>query len=211
MKNILYFLAGCLLFSGVSNAQELKDLDYVSPFHEDLAAVKKGSQWGFINKEGTLVLEYRDDLVIPKESSIECCEDAEPIAYPFFKNGRCLVKKMKDGIVHFGYIDTKGNTVIEPKFVNATHFHGNYAIVLNVYKENLGRNEILGKNMITYSYNEEVIDTSGKMIIHLRGPVNLLYTKEKLKTPPKIKSKFIGKNAVAVRTDKGKWSVEIFQ
>lgn len=200
MKNVLMILLSCFVFSGAVMAQQLGDLDFVSPMHEDLAAVKKGDQWGFINTMGVLVIDFRDDLVTTADMD-----------YPFFSNGRCLIKENKEGIDHFGFIDTQGTMVIAPEFLNATPFKDNLAIVIKVYKETLGRNELLDKNVIVHRYNEEVIDPSGRGIAHLYGPFNLLYTKEKLKNPPKIQSHFIHSDLVVVPQENGRWEVKLIQ
>ncbi len=207
MKNVLIFLTACLIFSTALFSQELKDLNYVSPFHEGLAAVKKGDQWAFINTEGTLVIDYRSDLVLEMDDSMQSVSKDASITYPFFNKGRCLIKKSKEGIDHFGFINPEGIVVIEPVYLNATPFHGNRAIVIEVYKEVLGRNELLGKNVVTYSYNEVVIDDMGKVIGHLKGPFNLLYDKEKIKAPPAIESQFLKGNLFAVKTEKGTWEI----
>ena len=70
MKRTGIFLAILIGCTGVArtqsikeiNAPTVKDLDQVTEFHEGLAAVRKGSQWGFIDQAGKLVIEFRDDL-----------------------------------------------------------------------------------------------------------------------------------------------------
>lgn len=197
MKNVLLVMLSCLVLSGSLLAQELTDLDFISPFHDGVAAVKKGDQWGFIDSKGAITVDFRDDLVITINKD-----------YPMFSNGRCLIQKMKEDIAHFGYIDTKGTVVIAPDFLNATQFNDNRAIVIKMYKETLGRNEILDKNVIIHRYNEEIIDPNGKGIAFLRGPFNLLYTKEKLRKPPKIESRFLNDNLAAVLQENGQWEVK---
>ena len=208
MKNIISLLVCGLIFSTALMAQELKDLEYVSPFHEELAAVKKGGMWAFINTDGKLIIDYRDDLVLASESQIACCTTDKSMSYPIFENGRALIKKIQEGITFYGYINSKGETVIEPDFINATHFHNNRAIIIKVSKENLGRNELLGKNVVSYSYNEEVINSDGEAVAFLRGPINLVYDKEKMQTPPKIQSHFLGPNLVSTKSEDGTWKIQ---
>lgn len=197
------------MFSMAVNAQDLKDIDYVAPFQEGLAAVKKGEQWAFINMKGELVIDYRDDILIPSKGQMPLDSKVEANKYPFFNDGRCLIQKTKNGIVHFGYINSQGKTVIEPVFINATHFNKGRAIVLKVTKQLLGKNELLDKDVVSYSYNEIVIDKSGEFKTHLRGPKNLLYDKEYLKSPPKIQSRFISPNLIRVKTGKNTWQIKI--
>ena len=207
MKKVLIFLASCMVFSTAIYAQDLNDLEYVSPFHEGLAAVKKGGQWGFINTEGTMVINYRNDVVVAEDNLTQCCSNDSSKDYPFFKDARCLIKKTKDGIDHYGFINKNGAVVIEPTFLNATHFHGKQAIVLEIYKEVLGKNALLDKNVVSYNYSEIVIDDMGKFKAYLIGPVNLLYDKEELKSTPIIESRFLSPDLFAVKTEKGNWEI----
>ncbi|GAB5398542.1 MAG: hypothetical protein Aureis2KO_01270 [Aureisphaera sp.] len=189
-------------------SQELSNLDYVSPFHDGLAAVKKGTQWAFIDTKGNVAIDFRSDLVVDKQSNRACCPAGTAHDYPFFSNGRSMIVSKENGISHYGYIDTKGQVVIEPQFINATPFHENGAIVLEVVKETLGRNEALGKNVVTYSYNELFIDTNGNTLTYLRGPFNLLYSKEKMKTPPNITSKCLNGVVIAIQSNDGLWKIK---
>ena len=192
---IWVFILG-LLISATAFSQEI-EVDYVSPFHGDMAAVQKGDQWGFINDKGEMVVDYRSDLVASQKDG--------KLNYPAFVSGRALVKKMKDGIWHYGYIDANGKPIIDAVYVNATQFREGHAIVLKVNKQTLGRNEVLGKDVISYSYNEVVIDTNGEVVTFLRGPINLQYDKEFLKENPKIQSKFISDKVVATKQEAKGW------
>lgn len=208
MKNIITLLVCCLILSTVSMAQELKNIEYFSPFHEGLAAVKKGEQWAFIDINGRVIIDYRDNIVVATGDQMTCCSMDKSTGYPFFENDRSIIKEVKDGIFLYGYMNSKGETVIKPNFINATHFHKNRAIVLKVSKEILGRNEILGKNVVSYSYNEIVINRDGETIAYLLGPINLPYAKEKLKVPPKIQSRFLGPNLVSIKSENNTWKIK---
>lgn len=192
---IWVFILG-LLISATAFSQGI-EVDYVSPFHGDMAAVQKGDQWGFINDKGEMVVDYRSDLVVSQKDG--------KLNYPALVSGRALVKKMKDGIWHYGYIDANGKPIIDAVYVNATQFREGHAIVLKVNKQTLGRNEVLGKDVISYSYNEVVIDTNGEVVTFLRGPINLQYDKEFLKENPKIQSKFISDKVVATKQETKGW------
>lgn len=209
MKNKIVTMIVSLLISTTLFGQDLTNLDFISPFHDGLAAVRSGEQWGFINESGDLVVDFRNDLVIGAECPMKGCTKDMETNYPIFNNGRSLIQEVKDGITHYGYINTNGKIVIEPSFINATHFNEKGAIVLKVIKENLGRNEILGKNVISYSYNEVIIDKEGNTAFYLRGPFNLVYSKEKLKSPPKILSKFLNPELIAVQSDNERWKVQV--
>lgn len=201
MKSAFIFSLILALFSVTVSAQNLENLDRISPFHDGLAAVEKDGQWGFIDTQGNMVIDFRGDLVVAGLCPKKCGKE-HTIDYPRFHNGRALVKVVKDGITLYGYLDKSGNMAIEPEFINATNFIEQGAIVLKLYKEKIGQDVALSKNMIVYSYNEEVIDTSGKVIKHLRGPINITYSAGNLKTPPEINSKFISENLMATQVDK---------
>ena len=62
MKQLIT-LCTLLVLPFILFAQELTGIDEIAPFSEGLAAIRKGNEWGFINKEGQLVIEFRDDLV----------------------------------------------------------------------------------------------------------------------------------------------------
>ena len=132
-----------LVFIWQGYGQVISDLDWVSPMHEGLAAVKKGSMWGFIDKDGVTKIEPRKDLVSSKTSFYGISEDSE-MEYPLFIEGRCLIEQSFDGIKYFGFIDKSGKTVVEPGYVNATNFKNGFAIVTQYSKQVLGKNELLG-------------------------------------------------------------------
>ena len=118
------------IFYFQAHAQLLTDLDQVSPFHEELASVKKDGQWAFINVKGESVIDFRDDLVsTSSDKQSQVMEGIEVKRYPKFVNGRCLIEKSQDGITYFGYIDEQGDVAIEADFINATNFKDDYAIV----------------------------------------------------------------------------------
>ena len=195
------------LFCVRVNAQQLDNIDRITPFHDGLAAVEMDGKWGFINAEGDLVVDFRNDLVLGQQCPKQCAKDKSAMDYPVFHKGRALVKVNNDGIAHYGYIDKTGKMVIAADFLNATHFSEQGAIVLKLYKENIGNDVAMGKNMIVYSYNEEVINTDGEVIMHLRGPMNITYSKANLKTPPAIASKFMNEGLMATRVDK-RWTLK---
>jgi hypothetical protein len=197
MKKLLITLL-LLPFLGIS--QTLEDLDYISPFHDGVAAVKKGNNWGFIDKNCILVVNFRDDLISTQTDNAN---------YPIFSNERCLISNEKDGITYFGYIDKSGKTVIETQFLNATNFNENAAIVLKLVKEERsGMNELM-KNVVSYHYFEVVIDKDGKIGQYLsKDPIHITLTKEKMRNKPEITSKFISDNLIAVKSDNKNWTIK---
>ena len=200
-KRAILFVAIILLpFFGFS--QSIENIDYISPFHDGLAAIKKGNQWAFINNQGVIAIDYRDDI---KESKIESEN------YPIFKNGRCLITQTKDDIIYFGYIDKSGNTVIKPQFLNATIFNNNTAIVLELVKESPWSNNILEKPVVYYKYFEAVINTNGEIIHSLSDPIPITLSKDYVRETPKITSKLISDKTYATWSKDKKWEIKKLQ
>jgi hypothetical protein len=166
------------MFPFIGLSQTLENLDFVSPFHEDLAAVQKNDQWAFIDRNGDVVINFRTDLVSTK---------TENGSYPLFNNERCLIESKKDGISYFGYIDVSGKKIIEPQFLNAKNFHNGKAIVLQLIKESAGVNTALGKNVVYYKYYEALINADGPLEAYLsKEPQNVVLDKSYLISPPEI-------------------------
>jgi hypothetical protein len=200
-KTILLFAV--LLIPIFGFTQTMENIDYISTFNEDVAAIQKNNQWAFINKQGVIVIDFRDDLVITE------FKDGN---YPIFKNERCLIQLKKEGNWYFGYIDKKGKTVIEPQFLNATNFENNTATVLKLTKENAGKNTALGKNIVYYKYFEVTIDTNGNVKDYLTTEgVNVVIDNGSIKNPPKINSKQISDHIYAVQNENKKWSIKVIQ
>ena len=196
MKKILVTLV-LIPFLGI--AQTLEDLEYISPFNNDLAAIKKGNEWGFIDQDGKIIIDYRNDLILTKT-------DNE--TYPIFNNERCLIAHRKEEILYYGYINKTGKTVITPQFLNATNFKYDVAIALKLVKEQLGSNELM-KNVVSYHYFEVVIEKDGEINQYLtEDPIHITLTKEKMKEPPVITSKLISDKLIAVNNNNNKWTVK---
>ena len=60
MKKALITL---LLLPVFTLAQTLEELDFIAPFNDGVAAIKKDNSWGFINDKGAILINFRDDLV----------------------------------------------------------------------------------------------------------------------------------------------------
>ena len=196
MKKLLIAL---LLLPLLGISQTLEDLDYISPFNNDVAAIKKGNEWGFINQDGKLIIDFRNDLILTQ---------IDNATYPIFSNDKCLIAHQKDGVLYYGYIDKTGETVIIPQFLNATNFNEGKAIVLKLVKEQLGSNELM-KNVVSYHYFEVVIDKDGEINQYLsEDPIHITLTKEKMKNKPEITSKFISDYLIAIRKDNKNWTIK---
>lgn len=198
MKNTI-ILVLVLFASFFSFSQPIEDIDYISPFNNGVAAVKKGTQWGFINMQGELIIDFRNDLVLTETIDGN---------FPIFKSNRCLIEEKRDGISYFGYIDIFGATVIQPQFLNATNFNDGLAIVLEVFRESIAKNKALGKNIVYHKYLQGLVDTEGNIKLYLSpNRVNVILDKKFLKAPPEITSKYISEDLYAVKGKNNKWSV----
>ncbi len=200
MKRTCILVITVLFIALFGYSQSIENLEYVSPFHDGVSAIKKDGQWAFINKKGGITVPFRNDLFLTK------MDDGN---YPVFNNDRCLIVIKKEGITYFGYIDKLGKRVIDPQFLNATNFHNNVAIALKLVKKDIGRNEILGKNVVYYRSHEVTINKNGNIENYLdpKG-VNVVLDKKFLKKPPQIKSKIISENLIATLSSNKKWTVK---
>ena len=203
MKNLVILII-CLFIHSIGYTQIMTNVEEISPFYEELSAIKKGTQWAFISSKGVKVIGFRDDLVCSKNETGIISD-----TYPVFREGRCLTKKLIDGTYHYGYIDKNGKEIIATKYLNASNFENGYAIVITVEKEIVGFNKVLGRNVVSNTLKEYIIDTSGKKIKYLDNARN--YIKSKDKTPPIFYSKFIAPHLIAVKTtDELKWNIYKF-
>lgn len=205
MKNLLIIVI-CLQLHFVSFAQIFNDVDEVTPFQGDIAAVKKGNQWGFIDAKGTLIIDFRNDLVLTTVKD----DTGITTSFPMFKNERCLIKKLIDNTYFYGYIDKKGNEVIKPTYLNASNFENGHAIVILTSKDVIGYNKVLKKDIISSKIEEFIINPSGEMVKYLENPRNNDSPKTNPKTPPFFYSKFIAPNIVAVKKKDQKWDIYEF-
>ncbi|NOR28751.1 MAG: WG repeat-containing protein [Lutibacter sp.] len=201
MKKLLIFII-CLSIPSIGFSQILTDLEEVSILKDNLLAIKKDNKWGFINKEGALVIDFRDDFVLEKG------KNNTP---PFFNSDRCLIKKSNGNQYLYGYIDTSGKEVMKPQYLNASNFNNGYAIVITLLKDTVGYNEVLEKCITKSTLEEFVIDTYGNKVKYLENPRNCIPSNVTLKKPPSFHSKFIGPHLVAVLKKDNKWDIYEFQ
>ncbi|MBL87658.1 MAG: hypothetical protein CMO82_13505 [Winogradskyella sp.] len=196
MKTIFLTL---LIIPLLGIGQTIENIDFVSPFHDGLSSVKKGNSWAFIDQNGSIIIDFRQDLVKTK---------TDKGYYPLFSNGKCIIAHKKDDILYYGFIDKKGNISIEPQFLNVLNFQGNKTLALIVHKETIGFNDIFKKDVVNYHYFEVVIDENGNSLDHLTQLALHISPKySKSKEPPVITSKIISDNLIAVKGDDNKWNL----
>lgn len=202
MKNLFGFIL-CVFLSTICFSQIATEFDEVLPFQDDLAAVKKGNEWGFINKKGDLIIEFRNDFVLTKNTDNE-------VLSPKFSNKRCLIKHLINSVYYYGYVDQFGKEVIPPTYLNASSFKDGYAIVVVLLKDSIGYNKVLKKALTNSKMEEYIIDVSGMIIKYLENPTNYVQQKKNNVNPPKLRSKFIAPHRVAVLKKDMKWDIYEF-
>ncbi|TVZ27574.1 WG repeat protein [Gillisia sp. Hel_I_86] len=196
------FTFGLIILSCLGFAQDIKDLNFIAPFKEGLAAVQRDGDWGFIDESGALVIDFRKDVVILP------VEEEGKSKFPYFKEGMCLIQKTVKDIPFYGFMDTSGTIVIDPVYINATNFKDGMAIVGELTKESLGRNDLLDKRVVNYSFSEIAIDKSGKLLYFLTDPQHVTLDKKYLRKLPKIKSTVLNEKLIAVPSKTTKnWTV----
>lgn len=198
MKKVAILVFVYIFIPSIIFSQTIDNIDYFSPETEGVIAIKKGNQWGFINNQGDIVIDFRNDVVVTNTGSD---------SYPIFKNNRCLIVQKKDGISYFGYIDKSGNKAIEPQFLNASNFNNNIALVLKLLKTEVGYNDYLKKPIIKNRFSEVIINTDGKDLHHITKPKNVMLRKDHLKKSPQITTKILSDKLIAIKENK-KWTIK---
>ncbi len=200
MKKLIFLWVILIVTPLTVVSQNLDNIGFISPFNDGLSAIQKEGKWAFINTEGELVIDYRDDLVLTAFGDEN---------YPLFNSERCLIVKKDEGLSYFGYIDKIGETVIKPQYLNATNFKNGLAIILKLHKNSLGENDVLGKNMVNYSYSELAINPNAETVHYLtEKPTHITLSKDYNKGLPIIKSKFISDRLIAIKNEDNTWSIK---
>lgn len=186
-------------------AQELKGIDEIAPFSEGLAAVRQGEKWGFIDENGTLVIDFRNDVYWNNDADTSK-PDISGVRYPMFREGRCVItKNVEDGIPVYGFMDTKGNTIIEPQFLNVFPFKNGYTTGVLFDKTLKGKNEFK-LDIYEFKFFDVLLDASGEIDEYFERRQNILMTKKRYQVPT-IGAKYLAENLVAVyKKDQG-WEI----
>ena len=211
MKRLqLFALLIAMPFFGISqsvsdiNKPTIAGLDEVAPFSEGLAAVRKGEQWGFIDKEGNQVIDFRNDMVWNRQASN--AQGVSGVRYPEFKEGLAIISKSTDeGIPLYGFINTKGETVIEPEFVNITPFEDGHAIGIYGNKTHRGKNEFQ-LDIFDYNFTEVVVNTEGEMIWPVQQRQGIMMSKNRYKLP-ELNVRMLSEDLISVKGKDNKWKV----
>ncbi len=191
----------------MSFGQTAKNADFISPMEDGYAAVKIHNQWSFIDENGKLIFDLRNDLITNETRTNAVDLGVASMTYPLMIEERAIVKALKDGIPYFGFIDPKGKIVIKQEFLNVSNFKDGSALALKLSEEVLGESKPLGKRVVSYFYDLVLIDKEGQITKYLCGPFPIKLSKEHLKKAPPILAKDLSPNLIAVQTPEGKWEV----
>lgn len=205
MKKLLMPLAALLLFINPIDAQKLENIDEVASFSEGLAGVRKGDTWGFIDREGNLVIDFRSDVFWQKEA-VPGNADITGVSYPRFVGGKCLISKMvEDGVRVFGFIDRQGRVVLEPSLLNVYPYKNGYTTGVLFEKTLRGQNEFK-LNIYDYRFFDVLINPDGEITEYFDRRYGIQMTRRRYKRPW-IGAKVLSDQLVAVyRQDQG-WEI----
>lgn len=187
-------------------SQELDVVDEIAPFSEGLAAVRLGEKWGFMDQDGKLVIDFRSDLVWNTEAD-PAESDVTGIRYPQFQNGLCVIQEIleEEGIAVYGFINTQGETVIRPEYLNVTEFRDDFALGILLTKTFRGQNRFQ-LNIYDYKFSEVILDSSGEIHLLVTQRNNILMDKRRYEIP-ELTAKYISRNIMAVRTGQNTWEL----
>ncbi|MDO6472549.1 WG repeat-containing protein [Maribacter sp. 1_MG-2023] len=206
MKKTLILWVLALMVTIPASAQVLNNIDEIAPFSEGLAAVRKGKQWGFINEEGKMVIEYRDDIFASAKVD-ETKTDVSGVKYPIFSEGLCIIKStVEDGVPVFGFMDTSGKIVIEPQFLNVFPFKDGFTTAVLFDKSFKGENEFKLK-IFEYKFFDVRVSSTGEITDYFEKRDHVQMTVKRYQMP-EIGAKIIHKNLVATHKAGQGWTIE---
>ena len=206
-----FIILGLLTLMGIIplSAQMLENIDEIAPFSEGLAAVRKGNQWGFINEDGAMVIAFRDDIYW-NQNEDSSRSDILGIHYPIFNEGLCVIKKtVEDGVPVFGFMDTKGVTVIEPQFLNVYPFKNGYTTGVLFDKHFKGENEFKLK-IYEYKFFDVRFNVSGEITDYFEKRDHIQMTLKRYKMP-EIGARILSSGLVAVHIQDKGWQIKKIQ
>ena len=191
MKKRIFLWVFTILVALPITAQVLQSIDEIAPFSEGLAAVRKGQQWGFINEEGDMVIDFRDDIYTNPKVDVTKT-DVLGVKYPMFNEGLCLIKRtVEDGVPVFGFINKTGEVVIEPQFLNVFPFKGENEFKLKIYE---------------FKFFDVRLNTAGEITDYFEKRDHIQMTIKRYEMP-EIGAKIINENLVATKKVGKGWSI----
>ncbi|WP_339627755.1 WG repeat-containing protein [uncultured Maribacter sp.] len=205
MKKRIFLWVFTILVALPITAQVLQSIDEIAPFSEGLAAVRKGQQWGFINEEGDMVIDFRDDIYTNPKVDVTKT-DVLGVKYPMFNEGLCLIKRtVEDGVPVFGFINKTGEVVIEPQFLNVFPFKNGYTTAVLFDKNFKGENEFKLK-IYEFKFFDVRLNTAGEITDYFEKRDHIQMTIKRYEMP-EIGAKIINENLVATKKVGKGWSI----
>ena len=187
------------------NKPTISELDEIAPFSEGLAGVRRGNQWGFMDDQGQLIIDFRNDIAWnPNADTTK--QGIQGLRFPQFKEGLCIIQKLTDeGIPQYGFLDKEGKQVIEPEFINITPFEKGKAIGIYGKKSFRGKNEFQ-LNIYDYNFTEVVINKEGEMVWPIQQRINIFMSKKRFELP-NLNAKILSKDLLIVKGSNNQWKV----
>lgn len=205
MKKFVFMACAILLSFNPVSSQALKNIDEIAPFSEGLAAVRQGDQWGFINEEGTMVINFRSDIYWNKDADTSK-NDISGVRFPMFKEGRCwITKTVEEDVPVFGFIDAQGKVVLEPQLLNVYPFKDGYTTAVLFEKAMKGKNEF-NLNIYEFKFHDVMLDTSGEILEFFNRRYHIQMTKKRYERPT-IGAKRLSDGLIAVHTQDQGWEI----
>lgn len=187
------------------NEPTISELDEVAPFSEGLAAVRKQDQWGFIDKTGKLVIDFRNDVAWNKNPDTDR-QDIRSIRYPQFKNGLCPIQKIEEeGIPFYGFMDTQGRIVVQPEYLNIAHFNEGKTVGIYCKRTFRGKNNFQ-LNIYEYTFTEVVMNANGEIIWPIQDRDGILMTKRRYEIP-ELRARLVSEDLLAVKGSANRWEI----
>lgn len=152
-----------------------------------------------------MVINFRSDIYWNKDADTSK-KDISGLRYPMFNEGRCLITKdVEEGVPVFGFIDAKGNVVVEPQLLNVYPFKDGYTTGVLFEKSLKGENEFSLK-IYEFKFHDVMMDTSGEMVEYFNKRDNIQMTKKRYQMPA-IGVKQLSDGLVAVYTKDQGWEI----
>ena len=170
-------------------------IDYIfndaKAFSEGFAAYQDGLLWGYIDKNTVIEPQYTDaeafseGIAVIKNEYLygfinKNGEALTEVKYKYAysaKNGRARVGIMKMLSTTFGYIDTEGNEIIEPQYIQAKDFSEGYAAVQKQNREKWNLIDINGNDVSDSVFDEISYFENGYAVYKINGKYGFIKVK----------------------------------
>jgi hypothetical protein len=116
-----------------------------------------------------------------------------------------ITKKVEDGVSVYGFIDTEGNVIVEPKFLNVYPFKDGYTTGVLFEKVFRGNNEFKLR-IYEFKFFDVLLESSGEIVEYFDRRYNIQMTNKRYQLPD-IGAKRLADGLIALHSkDKG-WEI----